>query len=272
MSMPRYSAYSRTSLTAHLKSYCAHTSSPCAGSAPPFQPMSETTATFIISLLSTPPPSATSCWNLASFSASRSLVASAVALAAASAAFAFSACSRRFLAVLRSNDIWRARWKRVCRSFSASSSSFAFCAAAAASAASRSLRAASSAALAAASASAFALAARAFSSRSSLSRFLALYARTSICIESTLDAMYSIRRCSSWSSTPTPRKTFVFPIRNSLSETPALESSARTPSAPFLFVADFGTTSSKRERSSAKGRWSGKPLRVACTACTTPEV
>mmetsp|Transcript_26651 Transcript_26651/g.80779 ORF Transcript_26651/g.80779 Transcript_26651/m.80779 type:complete len:226 (+) Transcript_26651:2287-2964(+) len=225
MSMPKYSAYSSTSLTAHLKSYCDQTSS-CAGVGsppPPFQPMSETTATFIISALSVPPPSATSCWYLCSFSASSSWMdraaACAASRAASSSSFFFLSSSRFFFAERRSNDIWRARWKRFWRSVSSASSFFRFCS----SSFSRSLRSSSSflsrssSAFRFASSSAFRL--RSISSRFALSRFLARKTRTIICIAMALEAMNSIRRCSSRSRTPTPRKTLVLPMRYSASGT-----------------------------------------------------
>mmetsp|Transcript_80199 Transcript_80199/g.159404 ORF Transcript_80199/g.159404 Transcript_80199/m.159404 type:complete len:229 (-) Transcript_80199:2062-2748(-) len=228
--MPRYSAYSSTSETAHLKSYCAQTSS-LVGSCPVFQPMSDTTATFIISE-SAAVPSATSCWKFCSLEANwscapavsptsmslalRSMpavsscaaglaaLASSSALAASfasSSAFLRSASSRFFLAVLRSNESWRARRKRSCRSFSSASLAFASASAFLRSSSSRarrsssSLRRRSSSALRAASSSSRFL--RSAASLSSRSFFFAMTIRATCCIATAFMARYSMRTCSS---------------------------------------------------------------------------
>mmetsp|Transcript_36908 Transcript_36908/g.89954 ORF Transcript_36908/g.89954 Transcript_36908/m.89954 type:complete len:303 (+) Transcript_36908:2062-2970(+) len=300
MSMPRYSAYSSTSETAHLKSYCAQTSvsafSPCAF----FQPISDTTATFIISEEATEMPSATSCWKFSSFFANSSdgctasssasccddflpstilflaaAASSSALFAASSPAFFFSFSSRFFLAVLRSKESWRARRNRSWRSFSSaslalrSSSSFFALSSSSLRLFSSSIRRFSSSSL-----RFFSSSIRRLRSASSLRRFISLlarYIRASTCIRSAFVAKYSMRVCSSLSSTPTPKKTFVFPRRYFASGTFAASSIDFTPAFPSRGP-PFGRTSWNRFKISSKSKWSGKPLRVDITACTTPEV
>ena len=141
---------------------------------------------------------------------------------------------------------------------------------------------------------------------------LAMYERASSCIDVHFSARNSMRLDSSKLSTPTPRNTFVLPSRYLTSGTLAFSSidvtagfarSCTPATARFSSCSSLGemlplsalmrssasrcrcaslpkhrtsaslsTMSAKRPTSSSKSRWSGKPWRVARTACTTPDV